>query len=88
MTFHAELRLKDNQFVVAVQRGEVRLSRGDVLLVDYRHNARNGIRRSKKTGDVLITVTAVREHRSPTGLGRVWIPAEMPARGGRIENEE
>ena len=36
VTFRADLRLKDDQFVVAVQRGEVTLSRGDALLVDYR----------------------------------------------------
>ena len=50
VTFHADLRMKDNRFVDAVQRGEVRLSRGDVLLVDYRHKKRYGIRRSQENG--------------------------------------
>ena len=86
VTFHADLRMKDNRFVDAVQRGEVRLSRGDVLLVDYRHKKRYGYRRSKRTGHVLITVTAVREHRPASG--RVWIPIKVTDRGGGIENEE
>ena len=86
VTFHADLRMKDNRFVDAVQRGEVRLSRDDVLLVDYRHKKRYGYRRSKRTGHVLITVTAVREHRPASG--RVWIPIKVTDRGGGIENEE
>ena len=86
VTFRADLRLKDDQFVVALQRGEVTLSRGDVLLVDYRHKKRYGIRRCKRTGHVLITVTAVREHRPASG--RVWIPIKVTDRGGGIENEE
>lgn len=85
-TFHADLRMRDNQFVDAVQRGEARLSRGDVLLVDYRHKKRYGTRRSKRTGEVLITITAVREHR-PAG-GRVWIPMKVMDRGGSFKNEE
>ena len=86
VTFLADLRMKDVQFVDAVQRGEVRLSRGGVLLVDYRHKKRHGIRRSKRTGEVLITVTSIREHRP--GSGRVWIPVKVTDRGGSVENEE
>ena len=86
VTFHADLRMKDNRFMDAVQRGEVRLSRGDVLWVDYRHKKRYGYRRSKRTGHVLITVTAVREQRPASG--RVWIPIKVTDRGGGIENEE
>ena len=85
VTFLADLRMKDKQFAGAVQRGEVRLSRGDVLLVDYRHKKRHGIRRSKRTGEVLITVTSVREHRPSSG--RVWIPVKTTTRGGSIGNE-
>ena len=86
VTFLADLRMKDKQFAGAVQRGEVSLSRGDVLLVDYRHKKRHVIKRSKRTGEVLITVTAVREHRP--GSGRVWIPVKVTDRGGSIGNKE
>ena len=87
VTFRADLRLKDDQFVVAVQRGEVTLSRGDALLVDYRHKKRHGIRRSKRTGEVLITVTAVREHRPGIASRRVWVSAKTSEREGSIGNE-
>ena len=87
VTFHADLRMKDSKFMDAVQRGEARLSRGDVLLVDYRHKKRHGIRRSKRTGEVLITVTAVREHRPGTASRRVWVSAKTSERGGSIGNE-
>ena len=87
VTFHADLRMKANRFMDAVQRGEVRLSRGDVLLVDYRHKNRYGYRRSKRTGHVLITVTAVREHRPGIASRRVWVSAKTSERGGSIGNE-
>ena len=77
VTFLADLRMKDKQFAGAVQRGEVSLSRGDVLLVDYRHKKRHVIKRSKRTGEVLIDGHSREGHRPGIASRRVWMSAKV-----------
>ena len=70
--FDAELRLRDEQFLDAVRAGDVRLSRGDVMLLDYRFRSR----KHQRGGTLKITVTEIVEHRPRTGM--VWVRVNVP----------
>lgn len=66
--FHADLRLKDDQFISSVRDRSLALRSGDTLRAEYRFRSRRHQRRHGRA----ITIVRVLEYRQHRG--RVWVP--------------